>query len=237
MQKGFTLAEVLITLGVIGVVAAITMPILIQKHRAKILESNFKKSYSNISKILLYIQEETGLTDLKRNYAVYDSSQGKYLGADELVEIFANVIKYTKKMTPREINTVYIPKNYGGYTGQFTSDFTAPAYILQDGSSVNLNITSFTVFISVDTNGPYKGPNRFGFDIFDFTVSNKIDSIKASREYTEEELFNISSPHLAGNPCYKNSKQKSNGIGCSYYAINNINPDDNTKTYWDNLPR
>ena len=31
MKKGFTLAEVLITLGVIGVVAALTMPNLLQK--------------------------------------------------------------------------------------------------------------------------------------------------------------------------------------------------------------
>ena len=33
--KGFTLAEVLITLGVIGVVAAMTLPTLIQEHREK----------------------------------------------------------------------------------------------------------------------------------------------------------------------------------------------------------
>lgn len=33
---GFTLAEVLITLGIIGVVAAITMPVLIANHRKKL---------------------------------------------------------------------------------------------------------------------------------------------------------------------------------------------------------
>ena len=32
-QKGFTLAEVLITLGIIGVVAALTLPALIQNHK------------------------------------------------------------------------------------------------------------------------------------------------------------------------------------------------------------
>lgn len=33
--KGFTLAEVLITLGIIGVVAAMTLPALIQKQQKK----------------------------------------------------------------------------------------------------------------------------------------------------------------------------------------------------------
>ena len=38
MKKGFTLAEVLITLGIIGVVAAMTMPTLIQNHQKRSLE-------------------------------------------------------------------------------------------------------------------------------------------------------------------------------------------------------
>ena len=38
MKKfGFTLAEVLITLGVLGVVAAVTMPTLIQKHKEQVV--------------------------------------------------------------------------------------------------------------------------------------------------------------------------------------------------------
>ena len=41
---GFTLAEVLITLGIIGVVAAITLPALIQKQQEKILVNQLKKS-------------------------------------------------------------------------------------------------------------------------------------------------------------------------------------------------
>ena len=35
LKKGFTLAEVLITLGVIGVVAALTMPVLITDYQKK----------------------------------------------------------------------------------------------------------------------------------------------------------------------------------------------------------
>lgn len=45
MKKfGFTLAEVLITLGIIGVVAAMTMPTLVSKYRQRALETAFKKN-------------------------------------------------------------------------------------------------------------------------------------------------------------------------------------------------
>lgn len=43
-KSAFTLAEVLITLGIIGVVAALTLPALMADYRAKELEVRFKKS-------------------------------------------------------------------------------------------------------------------------------------------------------------------------------------------------
>ena len=46
--QGFTLAEVLITLGIIGVVAAITIPNLMVAYKAKKMRSQFLKSYSVI---------------------------------------------------------------------------------------------------------------------------------------------------------------------------------------------
>ena len=55
-QKGFTLAEVLITLGIIGVVAALTIPVLIQKNRETELTSRAKKSYSTISQAVKMVE-------------------------------------------------------------------------------------------------------------------------------------------------------------------------------------
>ncbi len=45
---GFTLAEVLITLGIIGIVAAMTMPTLIQNYKKKVILTHLKKSYAVI---------------------------------------------------------------------------------------------------------------------------------------------------------------------------------------------
>ena len=48
MKKAFTLAEVLITLGVIGVVAAMTIPALITAHNKHVIETKLFKLHSTI---------------------------------------------------------------------------------------------------------------------------------------------------------------------------------------------
>lgn len=48
-KKGFTLAEVLITLGIIGIVAAMTLPTLIGKYQEKVTMTKVKKAYSIIN--------------------------------------------------------------------------------------------------------------------------------------------------------------------------------------------
>lgn len=60
--KGFTLAEVLITLGVIGVVAAITLPPLIKKYEEKVLLTKAKKDYAVINQLLLTMKQKAETT-------------------------------------------------------------------------------------------------------------------------------------------------------------------------------
>ena len=58
IKFGFTLAEVLITLGIIGVVAAMTIPGLIQNNKAARLRTQFLKSYSTITQIYKIMQND-----------------------------------------------------------------------------------------------------------------------------------------------------------------------------------
>lgn len=55
---GFTLAEVLITLGIIGVVAAMTVPTLIQNTNSAKFSAQFKKSVSTLSQAALMGQAQ-----------------------------------------------------------------------------------------------------------------------------------------------------------------------------------
>lgn len=52
VKFGFTLAEVLITLGIIGIVAAMTIPTLISKNQKRVIEAKLKEDYSIIQQVI-----------------------------------------------------------------------------------------------------------------------------------------------------------------------------------------
>ena len=58
--NAFTLAEVLITLGVIGVVAAVTLPVLVQKYNNHIVETRLKKVYTVMNQAILMSEAKNG---------------------------------------------------------------------------------------------------------------------------------------------------------------------------------
>ena len=47
----FTLAEVLITLGIIGVVASLTLPSVIQNYKKQVTVNQLKKAYSTLGQV------------------------------------------------------------------------------------------------------------------------------------------------------------------------------------------
>ncbi|MDR1169137.1 MAG: type II secretion system GspH family protein [Heliobacteriaceae bacterium] len=59
-RTGFTLAEVLITLGVIGIVAAMTMPSLVQNYKKKEASARLKKFYSSMSQAITLSEIDNG---------------------------------------------------------------------------------------------------------------------------------------------------------------------------------
>lgn len=62
MRKGFTLAEVLITLGIIGVVAALTIPTLISNYKTKEASVRLKKFYSMMNQAIQLSTLDNGQT-------------------------------------------------------------------------------------------------------------------------------------------------------------------------------
>ena len=59
-KSGFTLAEVLITLGIIGVVAAMTIPTLIERYKEQELVTRWFKFYSLLQQAIKLAEEEYG---------------------------------------------------------------------------------------------------------------------------------------------------------------------------------
>ena len=60
----FTLAEVLITLGIIGIVAAMTLPSLIYNHNKKVVEARLQKFYSSMNQAIARAEVDYGARDL-----------------------------------------------------------------------------------------------------------------------------------------------------------------------------
>ena len=58
--SGFTLAEVLITLGIIGVVAALTIPTLVANHRKKTVEVSLAKFYTTMNQAIKLAENDYG---------------------------------------------------------------------------------------------------------------------------------------------------------------------------------
>ena len=59
-RVAFTLAEVLITLGIIGVVAAMTIPTLVSSYKKKIVETRLVKVYSTFNQAIKMSEAENG---------------------------------------------------------------------------------------------------------------------------------------------------------------------------------
>ena len=248
-RVAFTLAEVLITLGIIGVVAALTLPTIINKIKHKELESGFQKAYSTFSQGIINMKREDG-EGLAKYYAYYNPDTQTNPNAGEFFKKFyqysgvkvigkcnyknITIKNYTKNAEAKS----YCIHNSGKVDG--SCSYVDLAEELSNGMCSALTITASTIFIIVDSNG-MKGPNLLGHDIFFFKVdkNDNLIPIKMGKLYTDEELEDESMPtysYVLGDPCSIKSKQAGNGTGCSYYALINQNPDDASKGYWESLP-
>ena len=58
MKRGFTLSEVLITLGIVGVVAVLTVPSVMKNYRNRLYVSQLQKVYSQISEATVAIMRD-----------------------------------------------------------------------------------------------------------------------------------------------------------------------------------
>lgn len=84
-KNGFTLAEVLITLGIIGVVAALTIPTLISSYRSKQLDTADKKFNADILAAMRLMEVENEYDNLKTSEE-FVNSLSRYIKINEICE-------------------------------------------------------------------------------------------------------------------------------------------------------
>lgn len=245
----FTLAEVLITLGVIGVVATLTLPSVIQKYQHKVLASQLKKAVSIHSQAMLQTKNSLGVADFKKTFVEYDKANNSFPYRELLIDEYNKIMKVAGKCT-----YTISPRNYNN-TNDAYMDIGAtakPKYLAPDGSCFQLVLNAGTIGITVDVNGANKRPNKLGHDIFLFYVDDNdfLVPMKTTNNLTQDEVdalpnrdpssgasaSQIAGVEQRGYPCTTKNNQKGNGMGCAWYALQDICPDDPTKKYWECLP-
>ncbi len=190
---GFTLAEVLITLGVIGIVASMTMPNLIQKHKEKETVAKLKKINSILSQALISAIDESGTTVDQWNLEGGDSKNGSQILADNYFKPYFKIADNCSIIKSCIGHDRYIYLN-GTPHISYANQGSYKHLLLADGTLIIFHVSpnfktcsqnNNCAEIFVDTNGYYKGPNQFGKDFFVFSVKkDKIIPYGTQRELT-----------------------------------------------------
>jgi len=168
MKRAFTLAEVLITLGIIGVVAALTMPSLITKYQKKETAVRLAKAYSEISQAIKLSEINNDVVDnwdySLKPQAFFDKYLKGYLETVNIMKSSEYIPLTSYKMlngTPvTTAQTTYYPDSIG--------------VILPSGAIMYIEDMEGEQFnpVTIDVNG-FKPPNQFGKDAFLFNIQPK----------------------------------------------------------------
>ena len=219
IKKGFTLAEVLITLGIIGVVAALTLPAVINNTEKKERQEALKKAYSSLQQALLMYQNDIGEVPTKSSF---NNETGALKKA--LLPYFKGAIdcgkgtESTACVYNDTVNGSDIYKNYNGSASILSSGyFDDGQYIITDGmmyffENNSINNSAGNVFVSVDVNGSKKRPNKWGHDLFTFELTEDGKLLPMGAVGTKYEKN-------AASYCSETSSNTINGIACTNRAL------------------
>ena len=149
----FTLAEVLITLGIIGIVAAMTLPSLVGKYQKKVTVERLKKVYTVLSQaVLMSVKDHEAI-----EYWNFELSSQEFMDT-YLKPYFQNIAS--------EITSSDTAKNSKKYA--LADGTTFSGWMFKNPNPANHDITTF-YRLEVDINGEQK-PNLAGRDIFYYYI-------------------------------------------------------------------
>lgn len=174
MKHGYTLAEVLITLVVIGVVAAMTLPTLINKYREKELVTRYKRVYSLINQAYMRAIADNGgpanTWDDMYETALYEKIK-PYLKISADCPANSNASKRLKCVGTTE----YFLQSYktlANTSVSLANFYKWPSIRLVTGEFIVFPSTGVGASFMTDLNGN-AGPNQLGVDFHYFSFDSK----------------------------------------------------------------
>jgi len=171
--KAFTLAEVLVTLTIIGIVAALTIPSLVHNVTVDQYKTAWKKAFSVATLAYMRAIDQNGGSTFG-NYDCYDGSGLNFYNAFK--QNFSVVKECTggsfgncwapAGVTPDSAIAAGCPYFHNAYQNNSRSFLAADGmtwFLYSNGGGTNCPI------MAVDVNG-LKGPNQWNVDVFTFTT-------------------------------------------------------------------
>ena len=163
---GFTLAEVLITLGIIGVVAAMTIPTLMNYTQDKEFKEAAKEAFSKSSQAIQQMKNDEGGT--LSGYGINNAGLFK--------PVFMKYFKVIKDCNLSDcVAGSYTSDVYTSLSGDpaDTQNGAEGQFVTSDGMFFNIQDSIYSgIYIIVDVNGYSKKPNIYGRDTFVFQIVN-----------------------------------------------------------------
>lgn len=167
--KAFTLAEVLITLGIIGIVAAMTVPALINKYKNKQAVVQLQKAYSELSQVI-----NRASVDFGPAYEWSDWDNAETITRNYILPYYKSLKVYESQyfnypMCGYAAKEQYSWLNHVGVSTPFTNYMIS----FHTNNGVCIGIEPVKKEIYIDINGARKDNKRntFGRDIFVFVIT------------------------------------------------------------------
>ena len=171
-KQGFTLAEVLIALVIVGIIAAITVPALIAKYQKEQFTTAFKKAYSELSNAVILSQTHNGPLD------TWDYSANQTVFFKQYILPYLQISKDCGFEAGKGCFAPNIRYKYlnGSNYREVDNDTTRYKVVLNNGMSLNMQVCvncinelQRCIIFQVDINGNKK-PNQIGRDFFSFSA-------------------------------------------------------------------
>lgn len=174
--RAFTLAEILITLGIVGVVAVLTIPSVMKNYKNRMYTAQLEKVYSQITNAASAIMTEEQVDSFYETKAASASSKddsGKYIAG---VPYFFNNYFKTIKQDCRDSSEPCAKSGTGTYktiSGASVTGFGASNYCIQTTNGATIcgfyNPNNTCMSVAVDVNG-LESPNIVGRDVFSMDI-------------------------------------------------------------------
>ena len=196
-QKGFTLAEVLITIGIIGVVSTMTLPALIQNYQDKVYEAGIKKSVNTVSNAVQTYMAMEGISNLK-NAGFYRNRTGLVSFVDKYFKVVNNCgTKYNDKN--KCFASSYSSQNRS-QSGALTDSTDSYVVALSDGMTLCFKLVNSNSSSSSGSSSSSSGGNGF---IIGSVPDGALQSRSSNYVMTVDVDTNgVNGPNIAGRDLF-----------------------------------